>query len=92
MQEQGEKPGLLHHLLDRHRQQAFALQLLAGQLAGAPNGLGLFTSALHGGLLVMIAQLHFAEDTFALHLFLQRAQGLIDIVIADEDLQRWLRW
>ena len=33
----------------RHRQQAFALGALAGQLAGAANGLGLFAGALLGG-------------------------------------------
>src|SRR6202022_278954 len=57
-----------------HRQQAFALQLLAGELARAAHGFGLFT-----GLLL-------AENALALHLLLQRLEGLIDIVIADENL------
>lgn len=34
----------------------------------------------------MIATLHFAEETFTLHLFLERLQRLIDVVIADHDL------
>jgi hypothetical protein len=34
----------------------------------------------------MAAELHLAEDTLALHLLLQRLEGLIDIVIADENL------
>jgi hypothetical protein len=34
----------------------------------------------------MLAEPHLAEDTFALHLSLQRLEGLIDIVIADENL------
>ena len=34
----------------------------------------------------MAAHLHFTEDAFALHLFLQRFQRLIDIVVADENL------
>jgi hypothetical protein len=32
------------------------------------------------------AELHLAENALALHLLLQRLEGLIDIVIADENL------
>ena len=34
----------------------------------------------------MLAELHLAEDAFALHLFLQHLEGLINIVVADENL------
>jgi len=34
----------------------------------------------------MAAELHLAEQTFALHLFLQRLEGLVDIVVTDENL------
>ena len=34
----------------------------------------------------MIAALHLTEETFALHLLFQRFQRLIDVVIADHDL------
>jgi len=34
----------------------------------------------------MSAHLHFAENAFALHLFLERAKRLINIVVADEYL------
>lgn len=34
----------------------------------------------------MITTFHFAEKTFALHLFLQRFQGLIDIIVAHNNL------
>jgi len=34
----------------------------------------------------MLAELHLAEQAFALHLLLQRPEGLIDIVVADENL------
>ena len=34
----------------------------------------------------MLAKLHLAEDAFALHLSLQRLEGLINIVVADENL------
>src|SRR5688572_820622 len=74
------------HRLGLHRQQAFALQLLASQLARAAHGFGLFTGFLLGGLFVVSAELHLAENSLALHLLLQRLEGLIDIVIADENL------
>src|SRR5438309_5159428 len=69
-----------------HRQQAFALQLLARELARAAHGFGLLTGLLLGGLFVMAAQLHLAENPLALHLLLQRLEGLIDIVVANENL------
>jgi hypothetical protein len=69
-----------------HRQQAFALQLLAGELASASHGFRLFAGLLLGGLFVMAAELHLAEDTLTLHLLFQRLEGLIDIVIANENL------
>jgi hypothetical protein len=75
-----------HDGLGLHRQKAFALQLLAGELAGAADSLGLFAGAFLGGLLVMSAQFHFAENSLALHFFLKRFEGLIDIVVADENL------
>ena len=65
---------------------AIALQFLAGQLAGAANCFSFFTNALFGRLFVMATKLHFAEDAFTLHLFLQRFQRLIDIVVTDENL------
>jgi hypothetical protein len=34
----------------------------------------------------MAAELHLAEDTLALHLLLQRAEGLVDIIVTDEKL------
>lgn len=34
----------------------------------------------------MLTGFHFPEQTFALHLLLQRAQSLFNIVIADDDL------
>src|ERR1700753_4121775 len=74
------------HRLRLHRQQAFTLQLLAGQLARAAHGFGLFAGLLLGGLFVMAAELHLAENTLALHLLFQRLEGLIDIVIANENL------
>jgi hypothetical protein len=34
----------------------------------------------------MLPKLHLAEDAFALHLFLQNPEGLVDIVVPDENL------
>ena len=34
----------------------------------------------------MAAELHLAEDALALHLLLQRLEGLVDIVVTDENL------
>ena len=70
------------------REAAFALGALAGELAGAANCFRLLAGLLLGWLLVVTAQLHFAEDAFALHLLLQRAKRLINIVVTDENLHR----
>ena len=50
------------------------------------GGLGLLARAALGRLLVMPPHAHLAVETLALHLLLQRAQGLIDIVVANLDL------
>jgi hypothetical protein len=34
----------------------------------------------------MSTKLHFAENALALHLFLERFEGLVDVVVADENL------
>src|SRR5712675_2444591 len=38
----------------------------------------------------MAAELHLAEDALALHLFLQHPEGLVDIVVTDENLHAFL--
>lgn len=73
--------------LFRTGNQTFALSELARGLAGATNSFSLFTGALFGGLFKGPAGLHFTEYAFALQLLLQNAEGLVDIVIADEYLQ-----
>ena len=49
----------------------------------------------------MAAELHLAENALALHLLLQHFEGLVDIVVADENLHAmflfassgdWARW
>src|SRR6516162_4290206 len=68
------------------RNEALALRLLTGELSGAANGFRLLAGALLGRLFVIVAEFHLAEDAFALHLFLQRPERLIHIVIANDDL------
>jgi hypothetical protein len=70
------------------RNGALALRTLPLQLAVTADRFRAFSSALLARLLVMASQLHLAEDAFALHLFLQRLQRLIDVVVANNDLQR----
>src|SRR5690606_31875062 len=71
----------------RAGQAAFALGALASQLAGAAHGLGLLARLLLRRLLVVVAELHLAEDAFTLKLLFQGAQRLIHIVIANNYLQ-----
>ena len=69
-----------------HRQQTLPLQLFAGELTGAADGFRLLPDSPLGRFFVMAAELHFAEKALALHLLLQRPEGLVDIVVADENL------
>lgn len=68
-------------------QQAFALRHLAGGLAGAANRFALLAGALLRRLFVGAAALHLAKKAFALELLLEGPQGLVDIVVANENLQ-----
>jgi hypothetical protein len=65
---------------------AFALKLFPGEFARTPYGFGLLASFLDGGFLEMLLELHFAEHAFALELFLEGAERLLNVVIADADL------
>src|SRR4051794_32808058 len=68
--------------------RAFALGALALELAGAADRCGALASALFRRFLVMTAQLHLAVDALALQLFLERAQRLLDIIVANDDLHK----
>src|SRR3954451_4226744 len=69
--------------------RAFALGALALELAGAADCCGALTRPLFRRLLVMTAQLHLAVDALALQLFLERAQRLLDIIVANDDLHKY---
>ena len=68
--------------------EAFAFDTLTLKLARTANGFRLFTGLTLRGLFISLAQLHFAENAFALHLLLQRLQGLVDVIVADYDLNQ----
>lgn len=61
---------------------AFSIHPLPQKLAVAAHGLGFLPGLALGRLLIGTAQLHFPEDTFALHLLLERFQRLIDVVVS----------
>ncbi len=67
-------------------EEPFALRFLARQLACTANRLGFLARLLLGRLLEVLLELHLAENAFALQLFLQSAERLIDIVVANTDL------
>src|SRR5215472_490921 len=75
-------------LFFRRGDQSFTNSLLTGKLAEAAHRLGLFPRRLLRWLLVEAPPLHFPEHAFPLHLLLQDAKSLIDVVIADE----YLHW
>src|SRR5205085_860632 len=73
---------------ERALADSVALQPLALQLAGAADGGGALAGALLGRLLVMTAQHHLAVHALALELLLERPQGLVDIIVANDDLHK----
>jgi hypothetical protein len=72
-----------------HRNQTFTLSTLAGQFARASDSFGLFTGAFFRWLFIMAAKFHFTENAFALHLFLQRFQRLINVIVANYYLHKY---
>lgn len=68
------------------RDETLALRPLAGQLARTANGFSLLASLLFRRLFIMIAALHLAESAFPLHLLFQRAERLLHIIVAHNDL------
>src|SRR5262249_52293454 len=66
--------------------QPLALGAVAGELARAANGLGLFPGLFFGGFFVMPAKFHLAENALALHLLFERLEGLINVVVTNENL------
>ncbi len=65
---------------------AFAFLALAGQFAGPADSFRFLPRAFLRRLFIAPAKFHLTEDTLALHFLLQRLQGLVDVVITDNDL------
>ena len=86
MKKPAGKAGFISDLVTCGRLKTFALQPLSLHLAGSPDGLRGFPRPALRRLLKMAAQLHLAEDSFPLHLFLKRLERLIDIVVTNENL------
>src|SRR5262245_22732418 len=61
-------------------------QSLALKLPGAAYSCGLQACALFGRLFIVPALLHLAIDAFALELLFEHAHGLVDIIVANDDL------
>lgn len=82
-----ENTPIVHGLLDLARQSALALKTLALELTVAADRLAAFTSPLFRWFFVEASAFHFAKDAFALHPFFQYLQCLLDVIIANDDLQ-----
>jgi len=61
---------------------------LASQLAPPPHSFGRLANTLFGGLFIGTTHFHFAPHAFALHFLFQGPQGLIDVVVANDDLNQ----
>ena len=66
--------------------KTFALCLFTGQLTSPPDRFRFFTGAFFRWLLVMLPKFHLAENAFPLHLLLQSAERLVDIVVTNHYL------
>src|SRR3974390_1680470 len=83
-------PGLLfvqRLLLARVGNEPLTLCLLTRELARAPDRLGLFPVFALRWFFIRAPLLHFTKYAFALHFLLQDTEGLINVVIADKNLQ-----
>src|ERR1700730_16661872 len=83
----GRRPTGRELPLFRHGNQAFALRLFPRRLARAANGFRFLAGLALGRFFIRLAALHLAKNALALHLLFEDSQGLIDIVVANDDLQ-----
>ncbi|KQW81694.1 hypothetical protein ASC89_07770 [Devosia sp. Root413D1] len=73
--------------LHRGSDQAFTNGGLASGLAAPTYCLGGFTNPLFRRLLVIAAEFHLPEDTLTLQALLEYLESLIDVIVANENLQ-----
>jgi hypothetical protein len=79
--------GVQQFLLARVRDEPLALCLLARELARAADRFRLFPGFALGRFFIGPPLSHFAKHAFALHFLLQDAERLLDVVVANENLQ-----
>ena len=66
--------------------ETLTLGALPSKFASAAHSFCFLTSLLFRRLFKISAGFHFTEQAFTLHLFLKRAQGLFDIIVANSNL------
>src|SRR3974377_1070018 len=84
------RPGLLfvqRRLLARVGNEPLTLSLLTRELARAADRLGLFPVFALRRFFIRASQLHVTKYALALHFLFQDTEGLINVVIADKNLQ-----
>jgi hypothetical protein len=74
-------------LRTRIRKKAFALGLFAGEFAGSSDRLIALPRRSFGRLLVEPSELHLPKDAFPLHFLFEDPERLVDVVVANQDLQ-----
>lgn len=72
--------------VQRCHRSVIALGTLPVGFASAADGSGVFACALFRRLLVVPSKLHLAVNAFALQLLFQCAEGLVDVIVANDDL------
>ena len=70
-----------------HRDQTFALGQFPGRLARASDGFCLLAGLALRWFFIGLAALHLTKNAFALQLLFEDPESLIDIVVANDDLQ-----
>jgi hypothetical protein len=70
-----------------HREQAFALRQFPGGLARTSDGFRLLAGLALGRFFIRLAALHLTKNALALQLLFEDPERLIDIVVANDDLQ-----
>src|SRR6266436_8394983 len=83
----GRRPTRRRFPLFRHGDQAFALCEFPGRLACAPDGFRLLAGLALGRFFIRLAALHLTKNALALQLLFEDPKSLIDIVVANDDLQ-----
>src|SRR5262249_29224782 len=72
-----------------HGDQALALGQFPGSLARATDGFRLLAGLALGRLFIRLATLHLTNNALPLHLLLEHPESLIDVVVANEYLQKF---